>query len=652
MLLGFSSRRPAEPMKATKVRRCLPIGAEVQPAGGVHFRVWSPRHKKLEVVIEGGPGSKAGVRTASIPLQPEESGCFSGLVESATAGTWYRFRLDGRELYPDPASRRQPQGVDGPSEVVDPANFPWTDRDWKGISPRGQVLYEMHIGTYTPEGNWEGAIKQLAALAETGITVLEIMPVTEFAGNFGWGYDGVFMFAPTRLYGSSDDFRRFVDRAHSLGLGVILDVVYNHFGPVGNCLDQYSTEYFTDRYQTDWGKAINFDGEHSKPVRQFFVSNAVYWISEFHLDGLRLDATQNIYDSSERHILAEISEAARKAAPGRSIYLVGENEPQQTRLVRPVSKGGYGLDALWNDDFHHSARVAMTGRSEAYYTDYRGTPQELISAIRWGYLYQGQHYVWQDKRRGTPAFDLGAQNFVTFIENHDQIANSSFGQRVHELTSPGRHRAMTALLLLSPPTPMLFQGQEFGASQPFRYFADFSGELAKSVREGRVEFLKQFRNMLPPESQEALPDPADPVAFEECKLDPDAERRQNEPIFKLHKDLLRMRREDPVFQKQDNSGVFGAVIGAEAFVLRFFGENSDDRLLIVNLDRDVELKPAPEPLLAPPPDCEWELIWSSESPEYGGSGVLPFDGLTEVRLPGRAAIVLKPKLTERAGDGS
>jgi len=598
------------------------------------------------VVLEAGPGAGSKRKPDSFQLEQEENGYFSGFVDAAADGTCYRFKLDGKELCADPASRSQPDGINGPSQVVDPALFRWTDHAWKGVSPHGQVLYEMHIGTYTPDGNWDGAIKQLPAIAETGITVLEIMPVAEFPGNFGWGYDGVFMFAPTRLYGTTDDFRRFVDRAHSLGLGVILDVVYNHFGPEGNCLGNYSPDYFTDRYETDWGMAINFDGEGSGPVREFFISNAAYWIQEFHLDGLRLDATQNIYDSSERHILAEIGQAVRAAAPKRSAYLVGENEPQHTRLVRSVSDGGYGLDALWNDDFHHSARVAMIGRSEAYFTDYRGRPQELLSAIKWGYLYQGQYYVWQQKRRGTSALDLKAQNFVTFIENHDQIANSSFGQRVHELTSPGRHRAMTALLLLAPPTPMLFQGQEFGASQPFRYFADFGGKLAKSVREGRTEFLKQFRNMQAPESVQALRDPADKASFEECRLDPDADRQRNAPLFNLHKDLLRMRREDPVFQIQDNSRVFGAVIGSDAFLLRFFGEAADDRLLIVNFDRDLELKPAPEPLLAPPEGFEWDPVWSSESPEYGGSGVLPFTGITEVRVPGQAALVLKPKPAE------
>jgi len=595
------------------------------------------------VVLEEGAGNGRESEPSAFPLTREKGGYFSGYVENASDGACYWFRLDGENLYADPVSRSQPQGITGPSQVVDPALFRWTDQEWKGVTARGQVIYEMHIGTYTAEGNWDGAIRQLPAIAETGVTLLEIMPVAEFAGEFGWGYDGVFLFAPTHLYGSTDDFRRFVDRAHQLGLGVILDVVYNHFGPEGNCLEEYAREYFTDHYTTDWGKAINFDDEGSKPVREFFTSNAAYWIQEFHLDGLRLDATQNIYDSSPRHILADISKAVRAAAPERSTYLVGENEPQETRLVRPVSQGGYGLDALWNDDFHHSARVAMTGRAEAYFTDYRGTPQELLSATRWGYLYQGQYYLWQKKRRGTNAFDLTAQNFVTFLENHDQIANSSFGRRVHELASPGRHRAMTALLLLAPPTPMLFQGQEFGASQPFRYFADFGGVLAKSVREGRLEFLKQFRNMIPLESQEALPDPADRAGFEECRLDPDRDRRRNESFFRLHKDLLKIRKEDPVFRMQDNSRVFGAIVGPEAFLLRFFGEDHDDRLLIINLDRDIELKPAPEPLLAPPENCDWELIWSSESPEYGGSGVLPFNGLQEVRVPGQAALVLKPK---------
>jgi maltooligosyltrehalose trehalohydrolase len=262
-----------------------------------------------------------------------------------------------------------------------------------------------------------------------GVTVLEVMPVAEFPGRFGWGYDGVDWFAPTRLYGTPDDFRAFVDRAHALGLGVILDVVYNHLGPDGNFLGRFSPDYFTDRYTTDWGAAINYDGDNAGPVRDFVTANAAYWIDEFHLDGLRLDATQNIYDASDRHILADIGAAARRAAGRRSVILVNENEQQKTRLVRPVDQGGYGLDMLWNDDFHHSGMVALTGRREAYYTDYRGTPQEFVSMAKYGYLYQGQWYKWQQKRRGTPAFGLPPAAFVTFVQNHDQVANSARGVR-------------------------------------------------------------------------------------------------------------------------------------------------------------------------------------------------------------------------------
>ena len=534
----------------------------------------------------------------------------------------------------------QPDGVSGPSQVVDPAVFRWTSYDWKGVGPQGQVLYEMHVGSFTQEGTWDAAARHLKDLAELGVTVLELMPVTEFPGRFGWGYDGVFPFAPTRLYGTPDDFRRFVDRAHGAGLGVILDVVYNHVGPLGNCLPSYSDAYFSDKYKTDWGKAINFDGPNSAPVREFFVQNAGYWIEEFHLDGLRLDATQNIYDESPTHIIADISQEVRRRAADRSTFIVGENEPQHVRLVRPTEQGGYGLDALWNDDFHHTARVAMTGRREAYFTDYRGTPQELISALRWGYLYQGQYYVWQEKRRGTPALDLPASSFVTFIENHDQLANSSFGQRVHKLTSPGRYRAMTALLLLAPPTPMLFQGQEFGLSKPFQYFADFDGDLGKSVREGRLEFLAQFKNLASPEAQEAVADPCDISTFEQCKLTPE-DRNKETPSFLLHRDLLRLRSGDPVFRQQRNDRTVGAILGTESFLVRFFGDSGDDRLLVVNLERDLELKPAPEPLLAPPEGAVWEVLWSSEDPTYGGSGVLPFDGITNVRLPGQTTVVLK-----------
>jgi maltooligosyltrehalose trehalohydrolase len=631
------------------LRRRLPIGAECLRSGGVHFRVWAPRAQGVTVVLGAG-GDEGGTA-----LSAETSGYFSGFVPEAAEGTLYRFRLDKSGPYPDPASRFQPEGPSGPSRVVDPATFRWTDAGWTGAPLREQVIYELHVGTFTPEGTWEAARKRLGDLGDLGVTCIEMMPVAEFPGRFGWGYDGVNLFAPTRLYGEPDDLRRFVDEAHGHGLAVILDVVYNHFGPDGNYLREFSADYFTDRHKTDWGEAINFDGPGSEPVRELFLANARAWIDEFHMDGLRLDATQSIFDESGEHVLAAIGREVRAAARGRETIIVAENEPQQTRLVRPVERGGYGLDGLWNDDLHHSAMVALTGKREAYYTDYRGTPQELISAVKWGYLYQGQRYKWQRSRRGTPALDLPPSAFVAFIENHDQVANSALGQRVHQMTSPGCYRAMTAFLLLSPPTPMLFQGQEFASSSPFLYFADHRGELGDKVRQGRAAFLTQFPSIATPEMMATLPDPSDPATFERCKVD-FAERGRHESIYAMHRDLIRLRRRDPVFRAQRPRGVDGAVLGPEAFVLRFFATPSPeedggaDRLLLVNLGVDLALDPAPEPLLAPPADTLWRILWSSDDVAYGGPGIAPIETRYNWRIPGHAAVVLEPMSADGAYD--
>jgi maltooligosyltrehalose trehalohydrolase len=324
------------------------------------------------------------------------------------------------------------------------------------------------------------------------------------------------------------------------------------------------------------------------------------------------------------------------------VIFVAENEPQQVKLVKPPNLGGYGLDALWNDDFHHTAMAAMTGRNEAYYSDYRGTPQELISSVKYGYLYQGQRYKWQKKRRGTAGLDMHPAAFVTFIQNHDQIANSAYGTRCHALTSPGKLRAFTTLMLLTPGTPMLFQGQEFAASSPFLFFADHGAELAKQIRQGRAEFLAQFPSLATPEMQKRFADPCDPATFERCKLD-HAERGIHREIYDLHRDLLKLRREEPAFRAQKPHSVDGAVLSGEAFVLRFFGDAGDDRLLIVNLGFDLHFDPAPEPLLAPPADSEWTTLWSSENPKYGGAGTPPLDGDENWRIPGHAAVVLKPQ---------
>lgn len=635
----MSSVLPQPPIPAPPVRR-LPVGAE-RVAGGVHFRLWAPARQQVAVVLEDDSGPQEHT------LSAENNGYFSGLIADLGPDARYRYRLDDDPAYPDPASRFQPEGPHGPSQVIDPGSFVWSDQGWAGVHPAGQVIYELHIGTFTREGTWNAAARELPALAELGVTVLEIMPVVEFPGRFGWGYDGVDLYAPTRLYGTPDEFRAFVNTAHWLGLGVILDVVYNHLGPDGNYLKQFADAYFSGRYTTDWGEALNFDGPDAGPVREFFTGNAAYWIDEFHLDGLRLDATQNIYDSTHPHILADLVQAARTAAGERKVLIVGENEPQQAQLVRPPETGGYGLDMLWNDDFHHSAMVALTGREEAYYTDYRGRASEFVAAVKWGFLYQGQHYKWQRQRRGTPTLDLPPQVFVHFLQNHDQVANSGAGQRCHQLAAPGQYRALTALLLLGPATPMLFQGQEFAASTPFLYFADHTPELATLVGRGRAEFLAQFPSLALPDIQSRLRDPGDPETFACCKLDhSERERDFHAAVYALHRDLLRLRREDPVFRQQRRRGVDGAVLSEEAFVLRFFADDGQDRLLVVNLGNDLHLDPAPEPLLAPPAGCCWATLWSSEDPRYGGQGTPPLDTDNNWQIPGRAAVALHPIAAE------
>jgi maltooligosyltrehalose trehalohydrolase len=608
----------------------VPVGAEVR-TDGVHFRVWAPCRQSVEVV---------GQQRFRTSLSREDGGYFSGASDQLGDGSRYAFSLDGGDPVPDPASRFQPEGPAGWSEIVDPDRFEWTDADWGGVQATGQVIYELHVGTFTPEGTFDAAARHLVYLRDLGITLVELMPVADFPGRFGWGYDGVSLWAPSRLYGRPDDLRRFVDAAHRLRLGVMLDVVYNHLGPDGSVLDAFAPGYFTDRHVTDWGRALDFDGPESAPVREFFVENAVHWVREYHLDGLRLDATTMIFDDSPRHLLQEIAERVRSAAAPRSVYLVAENEAQDARLVRAPGDGGYGLDAIWNDDFHHAAAVALTGRNEGYYGDTLGSPQELVSAVRWGFLFQGQYYHWQKQRRGTTALDLPATCFVHFLENHDQVANSARGVRLAALTSAGRLRAMTALLLLSPATPMLFQGQEFGSTAPFVFFADLRPELASAIARGRHGFLAQFRSLATPAMREALPPPIGIDAFLRCKLD-FGERERHVSVLALHRDLLALRRSEPAFRQQRADRVFGAVLGTEAFVLRFRHEDGD-RLMLVNLGRDLLLAPAPEPLLAPPARDGWRILWGSEDVAYGGTGLPEVECEDGWHVPGHAAVVLRP----------
>ncbi len=619
-------------------QRRHPIGAEVIGKDETHFRVWAPKAREIDVVLEDGTSSEP----IFYPLTPEAGGYFSGAV-NVGAGSRYRFRVNrGENFYPDPASRFQPQGPHGPSCIVDPRQFRWADTNWPGVTLKGQIIYEMHIGTFTKEGTWCAAVEQLPELARVGITVVEMMPVADFPGKFGWGYDGVNLFAPSHLYGTPDDLRAFIDRAHSLGVAVILDVVYNHFGPDGNYLGIFSDDYLIREKENEWGNAINFDGPNSGPVREFFITNGRYWVEEFHLDGFRFDATHAIRDQSTEYIIGAVGRAAREAAGSRSILLIAENDLQEAKMAQPSREGGDDLDGMWNDDFHHSAVVALTGRNEAYFADYRGTPQEFISAVKYGFLYQAQARSWRKALRGTPTFGISPEAFVCFLENHDQIANTGSGQRLRFQTSPGRYRAMTAFLLLGPWTPLLFQGQEFGASSPFLFFADIGdASVRDAIRKGRAEWLAPFLSLTEDQAWRALPAPDEPEVFASCKLN-FSERKNNRELYALHIDLLKLRREDSRLRQQSSGGIDGAVLGPAIFALRYFSANNDDRLLLVNFGESHVLHPASEPLLAPPEGCRWEILWTSESPRYGATDSGAVTTSEPWALPAESAVVLKP----------
>jgi maltooligosyltrehalose trehalohydrolase len=573
-------------------------------------------------------------------MKEDAPGFFSAFVENASHGTLYRYRIgDDVNLYPDPASRFQPTGPHGPSCVIDPFRYSWGDQNWHGVKREAaNAIYEMHIGTFTREGTFRAAAAELSELSRLGVTVLQIMPVADFPGRYGWGYDGVNLFAPTRLYGEPDDFRHFVDTAHKESIAVILDVVYNHIGPEGNYLSKFSSSYAKTNCPTEWGNAINFDQPDSGTVRDFVVTNAGYWIEEFHLDGLRFDSVNNISDASADHIMIPITKRIREAAGAKSTLIVAENESQEVRFISSYSAGGYDMDIVGNDDFHHSAAVVLTGRKEAYYTDYRGSPQEFVSAFKFGFLYQGQYYTWQRKARGTPALDIGPSKFMCFLENHDQVANSLDGKRLVQITSPALFRLMSAVLLMTPGVPLLFQGQEFGATSPFLYFTDLDPHIASKVWKGRIEFLSQFPSLERATREGLLKALPDGTSFNKCKIDFE-ERNTHKEIYTLYKDLLKLRQD--IITNPETLHVDGAVLGTHSFVIRYFG-NSPDKLLVVNFGIDHFMSPAPEPLLAPPAGYQWNILWHSEDIKYGGRGIPDFVPDQNWIIPGMTAIVLGP----------
>jgi malto-oligosyltrehalose trehalohydrolase len=530
-------------------------------------------------------------------MAAREEGWFE--VEAvAPEGTQYRFRIDGDHCVPDPASRFQPEGVHGASEVVDPGGFEWEDETWRGRPWEQVILYELHVGTFSPEGTFAGVQRKLDYLAELGVSAIELMPLSSFPGSRNWGYDGVLPYAPAQSYGRPEDLKRLVDSAHAKGLMVLLDVVYNHFGPDGNYLSIYAPQFFTERHRTPWGPAINFDGDRSRTVRDFFVHNALYWLEEYHCDGLRFDAVHAIADDSRPDILTELAETVRKKLAGREIHLVLENDNNAARYLERESHRPRCYTAQWNDDIHHAAHVLLTGERDGYYSDYADdTAAKFGRCLTEGFAWQGESSPFRGgAARGEPSRHLPPECFVSFLQNHDQVGNRACGERITCLSSSAGLRAVTAVLLLAPSPPLLFMGEEFGATTPFLFFCDWGGKLAEKVREGRREEFSKFERFRSPEAQNQIPDPNDLSTFLGSKLDWNClERRPHAEWLKTYRELLSIRQQKIVpvlkeivpggahYQTQGGNAVFASWEFTKGGSLELFANFGQESVLAPRL---------------------------------------------------------------------
>jgi maltooligosyltrehalose trehalohydrolase len=574
-----------------------PIGASLHPRG-VTFRVWAPRCRSVEVVIEG---------RRPLPLDRGADGTFQLTVPGVRAAARYRYRLDGERYRPDPASRWQPEGVHGPSVVVDPSEFPWTDQAYAGHALRDLVFYELHAGTYTTAGTFEAVIPHLGELVELGITAVELMPVAEFPGSRNWGYDGVHLFAPQSTYGGPQGLRRLVNACHTAGLSVVLDVVYNHLGPEGNYLAEFGP-YFTDRYRTPWGGAVNFDGPDADGVRRHFIENACAWVREFHVDGVRLDAIHAIYDAGPVHILTEIAEAGRKEAAklGRPFHVIAESHDNDRRLVLEPDQGGIGLDALWSDDLHHAVHVRLTGERGGYYADF-ADPALLAHAIADGFAFQGQHSEYFGRPRGTSSGDLGGERFVVCVQNHDQVGNRAQGDRLGQVVPFEAVKAAAALLFTAPALPLLFMGEEYGETAPFQFFTSFIDRtLIEAVRRGRAAEFSRFG------WQGTIPDPAEPSTFVRSRL---SHALANAPRHRELRDYYRrwlaLRRAHPALGSAGKDRTRAALDDAGVLTVDRSGVDGERVRLLTNLTG------SPQPLQLP---AGWRVLMDSADRRWAGPG--------------------------------
>ncbi|HLP07463.1 MAG TPA: malto-oligosyltrehalose trehalohydrolase [Opitutaceae bacterium] len=591
----------------TKVSFSTPVGAELA-ATGVRYRVWAPDNRKVEVCVENGGG------TRHLTLVPLEGGFHEAHDLYGRAGERYRFRLDDGPLTPDPASRSQPEGVFGPSEVVNPDAYTWRVPHWKRPAWRGRVIYELHVGTFTPEGTFAAAKARLRELVDLGVNTIELMPVAAFPGTRNWGYDGVFPFAPAACYGPPDALRDLVDAAHEHGLSVMLDVVYNHLGPVGNPLPAFGGCYFHPARQNPWGAALNFDGPQSGPVRAFFLQNACMWIDEYRFDGLRLDSIHSITDESPVPLVAAIATEVHR----RGAWVVGEDERNLASVLAPREHGGFGLDGVWADDFHHSVRVALTEQRESHFASFSGDAAEIAATLLRGWYYSGQYYPHWQRARGTPTPQCAPESFVLCISNHDQVGNRPLGDRPHHGRAHAAYRAASLLLCLAPGTPMLFMGQEWAASTPFQFFCEHPGEAGRKVAGGRLAELQRFGLEIDDRTKSAMRDPQDEAAFAASKLRWD--ERANPPhagMLALYRDALRLRIEHPVFQSAPRDRWTAWPVRDTAVAVRW-RQPEGDWLLLVALRAVGELAFLPEGELRAPVDRRWELQLGTNAAVYGG----------------------------------
>lgn len=602
----------------------LRTGAFVE-GDSVVFRVYSPERERVSVVLYSSDGQKV---VDTIVLNKNTDGFFEGARRGLGKGSLYKLELDGTGPFPDPLSRSQPLGVHGPSEVID-HRFAWSDDNHRGLSLEDLILYEIHVGTATEEGTFEALIEKLSYFRSLGVTALELMPVASFPGRRNWGYDGVGLYAPAAVYGGPDGLKKLINAAHAEGLAVILDVVYNHLGPDGNYFPAVSRHYFTDRVHTPWGAAWDLDGERSAPVREVMLANAEMWVRDYHADGLRLDATHAIYDSSDPHILREIAERARAAGGGRKVLVMAEDDRNEIRLLTPPNERGTGLDAVWADDFHHQLRRAFAGDKDGYYSDYKGTAEHIAETLRGGWFYRGQESAFHKKPRGTAPEAASPPQFIHCIQNHDQIGNRAFGDRLGASVSPEAYRAMTALLLLSPYTPLLFMGQEWNASSPFLYFTDHADELGRAVTEGRRREFQHFEAF----SQLEIPDPQADETFEQSKL---LWNEQGDParagVLAWYRQLLRIRAEHPAMRDRSRASFNATAVGRGTVLLERRG-GPGSIFVVVNIagELDFSLDVASARVLA----------WSGEE-RFGGEPGAPSPLVNgRVRMRSAGAVIVE-----------